>query len=1246
MYLKRLELHGFKSFAPRTTLEYSPGITAIVGPNGSGKSNIADGIRWVLGEQSMRQLRGKKSDDVIFAGGQGRATAQMAEVGLVLDNSNAWLPSDFSEVTVTRRSFRSGESEYLINGQRVRLKDVLLLLAQARIGHDSYTVIGQGLVDQALSLRADERRALFEDAAGIRQFQAQRNEAEQKLNLTASNLARLYDIIGEIEPRLAPLAEQARRAQEFTGARDELMRLLRIWYRRQWRELQSARTLAETTEQSLALRIEKLQDALAVEDGLIQELRQQRETLLADSATLRRERGETMTRLQTIERELAVANERMASLDQQEADLTSEQEQQQEAVDAAQAHVGALEAQVERAEAQAERSNTALETLERALHAARQDQEREEARLRAAQRDAIQVQARLGAAQTELGRLQRQLGERNRVLAACNETVAQGRQKVEAAEVKLEAQRLRFEEARGAVEALVAQREDLAREISEGQTEIEQSRAAVADAQRDRRAAADRLALLEEWKRSLEGVDDGARALLDAPETERERPPIVGILSQLISAPDGFELAIETAFGPLLNALVVRTRAEAQRGAAWLRAQHAGRAHFLWMDGPAPSKAHDVTAAPSDNSDTFGFAREVVVCQAELRPLVARALGDTVIVRDAAVADRLWHGKPLPFPVVTLDGDLLHPRGWLRGGGMRTANATAKDNKDHNDNSVLARERELRQLPAQLDRLDSGIVELQARAERALALQEQRKRQAEALRKELARAEEQAQELAKAVTALQRDQERAQNDLQVSATVAEQLLAEIHGIEQEVAATTARVQEQEEAQRAANEQVEDIQAEVDELLAGSRSQQEELARARTTAALHQQEVKALGQRVEQLRAQARELEVQMSRRSQRLEAIGLQRAQLLETTAAQESELTELRQRAQELGEQLRAHDTRQADLERQTQELEHGQNTERQELAAAEVEYRRSIVESQRARDAIETLAQQIREELSGENEEEDPLEAIIGQSPATADTQYDADEVSSEPVLTPEDAARMRRQIDQLRNRMKHLGGYDPEAPQAYEELKTRYDFLSAQIRDMEMASQNLRAVIAELDTTMRRQFEETFYAVNERFQQHFTTLFSGGAARLELTAPKRQASEDEDEEEELAGPRPAPKSPGFGGIEVFVQIPGKKVQDLSLLSGGERAMVSAALLFALLETNPPPFCLLDEVDAALDEANVMRFCEILKQLAQVTQFIVITHNRVTMTHADAIYGISMGGDSVSRVLSMRLAEVTSAR
>ncbi len=1224
MYLKRLELHGFKSFAQRTVLEFSPGITAIVGPNGSGKSNVADSIRWVLGEQSMRTLRGKKSDDVIFAGSQTRASMQMAEVGLVLDNSASWLPTEFTEVTVSRRSFRSGDTEYINNGQRVRLKDVILLLAQARIGHDSYTVIGQGMVDQALSLRAEERRSLFEDAAGIRQFQTQRNEAEQKLTLTHNNLSRLRDIIGEIEPRLGPLAEQARRANEFTHSRDELMRLLRVWYRRQWRELLVARERAVAAEEEYAARIQKLNDALIVEDGLGEELRTRREALISEIAVLRRDRGEATSRLQTAERELAVARERLASVERQAEDLSAEQEQQSDGIAAGQAHADALQAQVDEAEANARESEDSLQSLERDLHAARQAQEREEARLRAAQRDVIQVQARLGALQTELGRLQRQLGERNRVLATRRETLAQAQHKLETMDAQLGERREKFEAGREHVEALVATRDTLARELAEGQSTIDELHINAADARREKRALEDRLSLLEEWRRSMEGFGEGVRALVQGEGDDR--PVVLGILAQLVTAKVGLELAIEVALGSFLQAVAVPSEEEALRAAAWLRARQAGKVLLAWPQKIAAGTFNDMPAA--DNTELYGYARDAVTHRPELLSLVHAVLGDTYVVRDLAVAQSRWPDG-VPVPLATLDGELVHPRGWLRGGKVKPSPGTSQES------SVLARERDLRQLPAEIDRKSEVIADIQARYEHAKVVQAERAARNGALARELRQAEGQAQDLAKAVTALQREQERAQSELQVGQAVVDELVAEVAGLEQEVEATVSRVAEQETAQRDAAERVEDVQAEVDEILADSRRQQEEFARARTAAAVQRQEAKALAQRAEQVRSQMRELQLQIDRRADRIQLLSVQHQQLEQTISEYETMLEEARTRGRELSERLRELDAGQGDVERRLHELERGQSNERQELARVEVEYRRSTVDSQRARDAVDLLAQQIREELAAEDGD-DPLPAIIGEQ----DTGDEVGEELAADALSAEEAAKMRRSIDQLRNRLKHLGGYDPEAPQAYAELKTRHDFLTGQVRDMEQASLNLRAVIAELDATMRRQFEETFHAVNERFQRNFVTLFSGGAARLELTAPRRAQAEDDDESEETENNVPRPK--GLGGIEVFVQIPGKRVQDLSLLSGGERAMVSAALLFSLLETNPPPFCLLDEVDAALDEANVVRFCEILKRLSEQTQFIIITHNRVTMTHATAIYGVSMGGDSVSRVLSMRLAEV----
>ncbi len=1189
-------------------------------------SNIADAIRWVLGEQSMRQLRGKKSDDVIFAGGQARAPMQMAQVGLTLDNTSGWIPSEFSEVAIARRSFRSGEMEYLSNAQRVRLKDVLLLLAQARIGHDSYTVVGQGMIDQALSLRADERRALFEDAAGIRSFQAQRNDAEQKLTLTQTNIARLRDIVGEIEPRLGPLAEQARRAHEFSGAREELTRLLRIWYRRQWRDLQATRQTAETSESQFGAQIEALQASLTHEEEATRELRERREALIGEIGVLRRERGEASGRLQTAERDLAVGKERLASLSRQRGDLDGEQEQQIEAVDVARAHVGALEAQTSQAEGRADVVAAAVDRLEREQHGARQEQERAEAQLRAAQRDVIQAQARIGSAQTELGRLQRQLGERNRALAARREAVATAQRKLDAANAQHEERRQAFDVARGEVEALVAERETLAREMSDGQAECERLRAAVADAERERKAATDRLALLEEWRRNLTGFSAGAQALLRAPDAER--PPMLGVVAQLIGVTAGLESAIEAALGPFLQAVVVAQAEDARHAAAWLCAGGAGHALFLWAAGAAD----DTPATPTiavDGQEVIALARDAITAQPGVQAALARLLGGAVIVRDLAVAERVAATSGA-VPVVTLAGEVVCGRMWMRGGA--TADAAS-------DTSALGRERDLRRLPAEREQLSREIEETRAQFASATERQTQRRAREERLKKTIQAAEARAQDLARAVTALQREQERAESEAHVSESVAEQLDAEAQGIEQEVTATVERVAEQESAQQEAVERAEDAQAEVDDVLARNRAQGEELNHARMTLALHKQEVTTTNQRAEQLRAQLRELEAQLARRDERLRAIESQREQLEMSTAEEESAIIVLRERVRTLGEALRGNDEQQAEMERQVAALERGQSAERQELARLEVEYRRAIVDAQRARDAIETLATQIRDELGAEDEM-DPLPAIVGVGEAD---EEEAEAAEPEQAPTPEEMAKMRRQIDALRSRLKNLGGYDPEAPQHYEELKTRYDFMSSQMRDMQDASANLRQIIAELDNTMRRQFVETFHRVNERFQQHFVTLFSGGAARLELTAPKHEQSEDEDEEESATPEeQKTPRRTSFGGVEVYVQIPGKRVQDLSLLSGGERAMVSAALLFALLETNPPPFCLLDEVDAALDEANVVRFCDILKQLAERTQFIVITHNRVTMTHANAIYGVSMGSDSVSRVLSMRLSEV----
>ncbi|MBV9229879.1 MAG: AAA family ATPase, partial [Chloroflexi bacterium] len=463
MYLKRLEMLGFKSFASRTLLEFSPGITAVVGPNGAGKSNVADAMRWVLGEQSMRQLRGKKSDDIIFVGGHGRAALGMAEVSLTLDNSTGWVPSEYSEITVTRRSFRSGENEYLINKQKVRLKDVILLLAQARIGHDSYTVVGQGLIDAALSLRAEERRGLFEDAAGIRPFQVQRADAENRLRQTEQNLERLRDIVSEIEPRLAPLAEQARRAVEYGQLSNELQEILMAWYTLQWRRLRATKERTEQAEQEQERKVRQIELALQGIDEQAQALRGTRQQTQAQIGEVRRACSEANDAVQKIERDLAVCEERVVGLERQRTDIQQEERRLRERLIAVQKQTIDLEEQCDLADEAVDEGSVSLATLEAQVNKAQKEYEMDERRLRSAQSDLIQVQARLGSSQSELGRLQKQLGERNRTLAARRDTIAQSQQSLRTLETRLVEERARLNTARNEEQQVTQRKQALAR---------------------------------------------------------------------------------------------------------------------------------------------------------------------------------------------------------------------------------------------------------------------------------------------------------------------------------------------------------------------------------------------------------------------------------------------------------------------------------------------------------------------------------------------------------------------------------------------------------------------------------------------------------------------------------------------------------------------------------------------------------------------------------------------------------------
>jgi len=1260
VYLKRLDMLGFKSFAVRTQMEFSTGITAVVGPNGAGKSNVADAMRWVLGEQSMRQLRGKKSDDIIFVGGHGKAPLGMAEVSLTLDNSTGWVPSEYSEITVTRRSYRSGENEYLINKQKVRLKDIVLLLAQARIGHDSYTVVGQGLIDAALSLRAEERRGLFEDAAGIRPFQVQRADAENRLRSTEQNLDRLRDIVGEIEPRLAPLAEQARRAAEFTQLNSELQDVLLTWYALQWRRLRTVKERAEVAELEQAQHVRQLERAIQAADERGNTLRSQRQHAHIHIADVRALSIEAHNAAQKIEREIAVSEERITGLTRQQNEQQQEERRLRERLITVQRQIIDQEEQCAIADETLDSEAAALATLEGQVAKAQKEYEMDERRLRGAQSDLIQVQARLGASQSDLGRQQKHLGERNRTLAARRETIAQSQQTLRTLETRIVDERAHLHTARNEEQQVTQRKQSITRAIADAQQEMERLKTMLAEAERQRRTVSDRLNMLKNWRQSLSGYSDGVRALLRAPAGK-----ITGLIApvpQLGVAPAGMEAAMEAALGQYLQSVVVETIDDAYTCLRYLQSASQGKALVVWMrdvhndqqeeEITSNSEAHWQHEEEKLNSFLLeqaasgeqmqGFAWRHIQCEERYLPLFRRILHGIVIVKDIETAQALLSCvqllptasfNDLPFKIiVTLKGEVLHVDGWLAGG-------SSKEGGQNGQHGLLAHERELRELPQQLSKHVALIEQLNAMVNEVQCGQEARRVEQNEIDKELQKLTARINELNKVVNTTQRDLERVQTELQLASSVEQQLAAEVLGLEQEVQAAQERVRAHEKSQREMAGLVEEFQREMEERALVFRRQQDELGRTRTALAVKRQEAKALHQQLATQQGLAQDLKGQIEQHLTRVKESDQRRKALEEAIAGYRSEHEKVQAQVGKLTEELRIAegqaatiDTNIATLEKQNLELRHT-------MTGVEGVYRRSLLESQKARDALETLLQQLQEEMGVTDPKE--LHRYAAQADASSETpeRNNNGTASDEPETLSEEEEtqlrRLRRRVDTLRSRIKSLGGYDPDAPQQYEETRTRFEFLSTQIADMEQAALHLRSIIGQLDVTMARQFETTFQAVNARFREHFTTLFNGGNARLELTTAKAS----DDDVPGTSGSLAPSNMPA--GVDVIVQPPGKKVQDLSLLSGGERALVSAALLFALLEINPPPFCLLDEVDAALDESNVTRFCDILKRLAQRTQFIMITHNRVTMTSAQVIYGVSMGNDSVSRLLSMKLEE-----
>ncbi len=1286
MHLKRITLQGYKSFAQKTEFEFPEGITAIIGPNGTGKSNIADGIRWALGERSMTTLRAKSSADMIFVGGDGRSRAGMAQVSLTFDNTDESLPIDFSEVTISRRAYRSGENEYLINGSQVLLRDIEELLAGSSLSERTYTVIGQGLVDAALSLRPDERRALFEEAAGVALYRDRRERTVERLDETERNLERVRDIISEVAPRQRRLERDAERVEQHRRLGAHLERLQRTWYGYRWgqRQLELAGAVEEAArmeEMLIARRVD-----VSTSTSRLHQVRERSAELRGQLRDWYRESADFHDEVDRARRQLAVSEERERLLRTRRDELleeigplTSQRNQQADQVAELRERMeGMVQELKERRrrlagiqEAWTRRTEVA-ETLERErfevegeLHDTRQRTQRLDQDLSEAREGTSRLVSEQAVAQERVRQLE---GRRTEALAQIeplrqeeeeqSRRVAESREQLAALESSLEGRQHQLDSRETEWRAWCERREEPEREqrqiaaaVASYRSKIDGLERALEEAQEDGAVLTGELKALERLHASGAAYGSGVKAVLEA-----DIDGLLGPLAPFLEVPYEWERAIGAVLGSEGPAVLLERRATVERIHRLLGAE-GGRLRLLILDGRG--------LRDSGNPMPCGVlsAAEVVTCKARVRPAVDALLGSVALCDELSEATKLQPELPRGSCCVTQDGIVLCADGTYIVGGTGGVEG-------------LALQRACRELPTQLAEVGRRVKKLkgqrqsameeaasaaarleeidrrvaQNREDRSRCLQEElsEARTAvavarEALRRQRSVVEREELELQRVRSRcqgveMQADELRMERAAEAErARVLELALSpadltddtplvamaeRFRGRYREAHQRLARVESQHDAATARASSLEDRLRELALRAAEareevSRFERQTLSEARTAVAVSETSLKSLREAVDRESVLLERLSSQVDARLGRAEELKVEGQSLVERierlreeVRRLESALTEVRIRLQPAEDELEELSRRQRSLETETQRAQ-------ERAQDAEERYGRAQLQLERERDQLRLLADRIDEDLG-------LVELELGQSFA-AQAPLPMRPVVSELPVVEELPEGLESEMQFVRKRLRHLGAVNPSAPAEFAEVRKRHDFLRDQAADLKEALAQLRGSVIDLDRLMERAFKETFDAVAKEFAEIFSRLFDGGEARLTLTNP-----------DELLNT----------GVDIVARPPGKRSQRLALLSGGERALTATALLFSLLKISATPFCVLDEVDAMLDEANVGRFRTKLEELAQEIQFIVITHNRATVESARTVYGISMGSDAVSQVVSLRIEEAETVR
>ncbi|CDA16422.1 chromosome partition protein Smc [Clostridium sp. CAG:571] len=1181
MYLKRLELQGFKSFADKTILEFKPGITSVIGPNGSGKSNISDSIRWVLGEQSIKSLRGAKSEDIIFAGTQNRKSLGFAEASIVIDNSDGKLPIEYSEVTVTRKIYRSGETGYYINKVPCRLKDILELFMDTGIGKDGYSIIGQGKIDEILSNKSEDRRHIFEEAAGIVKYRVRKAESEKKLEQTKLNLLRINDIISEIESNIDPLKMQAEKAKQFLDLREELKNIevgLFLYniesYKEKLEQIVKDIEIMENHKQEEVEKQEKLQknkdDLKIAIDNLTSKIEEVQNLGF-----------ESSNKIEKINSEISISKERIINNNQNEERIKNEIKECEERIEELEEEKkqkvekkDSLFSNKEKFEKELDEKQEELKKIMEKMSTKELEIEGKKQLLENYTDEKYEKSSNINAQDVNYQNIQKR----------------QNNLKLEISEVisELDGQRdtkqelsSKFFEIENKRSKLVNEIEEVSKQKQECENKINEFDISINKIVDEMRMKKSRLNFLIETEKEKEGYVKSVKSILIACDRDLNlKKGMHGVLANLISVDKKYETAIEMCLGASLQNIVTENEQDAKKLVEYLRKNNLGRASFLPI---TTVKGKKIDKIKSKTNGVIGIASDLINTDKKYRQIVESLLGRTVIVDDMDTAINLAKQNSYSFRIVTLKGDVINPSGAIQGGSVQTKTV-----------NILGRSKEIEELKNNINLLD----------EKVKALQEDKVKYQESVSSVIEKAKE---------------FEKSLQEIDITyATEKQKILA----IEEKIDSSQIRLSKLKQESKKNEEQKIEIQNNKEE--EKRRIEEIELEVQKLNEVI--QEFASLNKDnqkyVDDLNFDITNLKISVSSFDESGTSID---EMILRINQDIENNKKSIENKNNELNvknEENKELNNKITELNNEVIEIKNlvaNSSTKVEELKASRLKNNEELAKIEKDISSQFDVIEDLKEHCVKIDVKKTKLEQDLEQVINTLWEEYEITPNNAGDYKKPDNVLTTQKQVNTLRNNIKDLGSINIDAIEEYKKTKERYDFMCEQRLDLDVTAGKLRKIIYDMTETMKNQFSEKFKQINKNFSEVFVELFGGGKAELILN--------DEDNILEC-------------GIDIKVQPPGKKLQNMMLLSGGEKAFTAIALLFAILKINPAPFCILDEIEAALDDVNVYRYAEYLKKFSNDTQFLVITHRKGTMEAADTVYGITMEENGISKLLSMKLA------